>query len=164
MGKRKRSTQATLIPEAQPLRFDEKLVLNQWMLSLFEVTNLEKLADPLKATELETLDENNVSNFLHQLKLLWEYEEFPGDTLLAYDQNIVKHTQRLNQRRKEPIRWKYFQYLSLLFTEVYLDRYFRDPELLLADLNAHLDRFNADKAEKDKIPSYELDDLRKLAF
>jgi len=164
MGKRKRSTQATLIPEAQPLRFDEKLVLNQWMLSLFEVANLEKLADPLKATELETLDENNVSNFLHQLKLLWEYEEFPGDTLLAYDQNIVKHTQRLNQRRKEPIRWKYFQYLSLLFTEVYLDRYFRDPELLLADLNAHLDRFNADKAEKDKIPSYELDDLRKLAF
>lgn len=164
MGKKKRSAQATLIPEAQPLRFDEKLVLNQWMLSLFEVTTLEKLADPLKAPELESLDENNVSNFLHQLKLLWEYEEFPGDTLLAYDQNIVKHTQRLNERRKEPIRWKYFQYLSLLFTEVYLDRYFRDPERLLADLNAHVNRFNADKAEKDKIPPYELDDLRKLAF
>lgn len=163
MAKRK-SRQRSLIPEAQPLRFDEKLVLNQWMLGLFEVKDFEKLAEPLKPTELESLDENNVHNLLHQLKLLWEYEEFPGDTLLTYDQNIVKHSQRLNERRKEPVRWKYFQYLSLLFTEVYLDRFFRDPERLLADLNTHLNQFNADKSDKDKIPPYDLDDLRKLAF
>lgn len=59
---RKRPRQLFLIPEPKPLRFDEKLILNQWMLALFEVTNLEKLADPLKAPELESLDENNVSN------------------------------------------------------------------------------------------------------
>lgn len=147
-----------------PARFDEKLVLNQWMLSLFEVNDFDKLAEHLKSLELEGLDENNVHKFLHQLKLLWEYEEFPGDTLLGYDQNIVKHTLTLSDKRAESLRWKYFQYLSLLFTEVYLDRFFRDPDKLLVDLNRHVTKFNEGKAAKDQLPAYEPDDLRKLAF
>lgn len=150
--------------EKPPLRFDEKLVLNQWMLSLFEVGSFDKLAEHLKSLELEGLDENNVHKYLHQMKLLWEYEEFPGDTLLGYDQNIVKHTLALSEKRAEPLRWKYFQYLSLLFTEVYLDRFFRDPERLLADLNQHVAKFNEGKTTKEQIPDYEPDDLRKLAF
>jgi len=150
--------------EKPPLRFDEKLVLNQWMLSLFEVSGFDKLAEHLKSLELEGLDENNVHKYLHQMKLLWEYEEFPGDTLLGYDQNIVKHTLALSEKRSEPLRWKYFQYLSLLITEVYLDRFFRDPDKLLADLNQHVHKFNEGKTTKEQIPEYEADDLRKLAF
>ena len=150
--------------ERPPLRFDQKLVLNQWMLSLFEVNTFDKLAEELKPLSLEGLDENNVHTFLKQMNLLWEYEAFPGDTLLGYDQNIVRHTQALTGKRAQPIRWKYFQYLSLLFTEVYLDRFFRDPEKLLADLNRHVAKFNEDKSDKECIPAYELDDLRKLAF
>ena len=150
--------------ETPPLRFDEKLVLNQWMLSLFEISSFDKLAEHLKSLELEGLDENNVHKFLHQMKLLWEYEEFPGDTLLGYDQNIVKHTLALSEKRAEPLKWKYFQYLSLLFTEVYLDRFFRDPDKLLADLNQHVAKFNEGKTAKEQLPAYEPDDLRKLAF
>ncbi|QGJ68653.1 Type III restriction-modification system restriction subunit R [Planctomycetales bacterium 10988] len=150
--------------ETPPLRFDEKLVLNQWMLSLFEVSSFDKLAENLKPLELEGLDENNVHRFLHQMKLLWEYAEFPGDTLLGYDQNIVKHTLALSEKRAEPLKWKYFQYLSLLFTEVYLDRFFRDPEKLLADLNQHVTKFNEGKSTKEQIPEYQPEDLRKLAF
>lgn len=150
--------------ETPPLRFDEKLVLNQWMLSLFEVSSFDKLAENLKSLELEGLDENNVHKFLHQMRLLWEYEEFPGDTLLGYDQNIVKHTLTLSERRAELLKWKYFQYLSLLFTEVFLDRFFRDPDKLLADLNRHVATFNEGKAVKEQIPAYEPEDLRKLAF
>ena len=146
------------------LNFDQKLVLNQWMLSLFEATSFEQLAEPLKSLDLEGLDENNVHKFLHQMKLLWEFEEFPGDTLLGYDQNIVKHSLMLNERRSSPITWKYFQYLSLLFTEVYLDRFFNNPEKLLADLNARVTAFNADKPATEQLPPYEADDLRKLAF
>jgi hypothetical protein len=155
--------------ETPPLRFDEKLLLNKWLLSLFGVSSFDKLADNLKSVQLEGLDENNVHKFLHQLRLLWEYEEFPGDTLLGYDQNIVKHTLALGRNRAEPLKWKYFQYISLLFTEVYLDRFFRDPEKLLTDLNRHITKFNADcarlgRAEKEHLPAYEPEDLRKLAF
>ena len=152
MAKRRSSlsTIATLIPEERPLTFPEKLVLNQWMLRLFEIGSFDGLAKHLKTTELEGLDEDQVHKFLHQIRILWEFEEFPGDTLLGYDQNIVRHTLLLSQKRDQPIRWKYFQWLSLLFTEIYLDRFFRDPERLLADLNSYVTEFNADKSAKDQ--------------
>ena len=159
MGKKRAEKTETL-----PLRFDQKLVLNQWMLSLFEVNDFDKLAEHLKPLELEGLDENNVHKFLHQMKLLWDYEEFPGDTLLGYDQNIVKHTLTLSEKRAESLHWKYFQYLSLLFTEVYLDRFFRDPDKLLADLNQRIAKFNEGKTTREQIPKYEPQHLRKLAF
>src|SRR5262249_22919331 len=149
-----RSSTATL-PEAVPLKFDQKLVLLQWMLWLFEKKSFEQLAEPFKSPELEGLNEDNNHKYLAVFRALWDLEEFPGDMLLGYDQNIVKHTLRLNERRADPIRWKYFQWLSLLFTEVYLDRFFRNPEKLLTDLNAHVQNFNADKLDKDKIPAYE---------
>ncbi len=165
MGKRRSTRTAPgRAPETRPLRFDEKLVLNQWMLSLFELSDFEKLVEPLKPRELEGLDENNVHKFLHQMKLLWEYVEFPGDILLGYDQNIVTHTLALSEKRAEPLRWKYFQYLSLLFTEIYLDRFFRNPELLRTELNRHVSKYNEGVAASDQIPVYELEDLRKLAF
>src|SRR5438445_10763422 len=126
MAGRRSVSSTTLFADARPLKFDEKLVLNQRMLRLFCVQTLDKLAAPLKASELEGLDENNVHRFLHQMKLLWEFPDFPGDTLLGYDQNIVRHTLRLCERRDQPIRWKYFQWLSLLFSDVYLDSFFRD--------------------------------------
>jgi len=166
MGKRRspQSGTATLLPEAVPLKFDQKLILHQWMLSLFDGRSFDQLADPLKPAELEGLDEDNNHKFLAQIRLLWEFEAFPGDVLLGYDQNIVKHTLKLNERRSDPIRWKYFQWLSLLFTEVYLDRFFRDPEGLLSNLNAFVAKFNAEKLERDRIPEYEAADLRKIAF
>ena len=167
MAKRRssRSSTATLLPEAVPLKFDQKLVLLQWMLWLFDKKSLEQLAEPFKSAELEGLNEVNNHKFLSVFKEhLFGLEEFPSDMLLGYDQNIVKHTLKLNERRAEPIRWKYFQWLSLLFAEVYLDRFFRDPNKLLADLNEFVEKFNADKLDKDKIPAYELPDLRKIAF
>jgi hypothetical protein len=112
-------------------------VLNQWLLSLFNVKRFEDLAEHLRNEALEGLDENNVHHFHHALTAqLFNLTQLPTELLLEYDQNIVKHTQRLNERRitrgEEPIVWKYFQYLALLFTEIYLDRYFRDPQALLA--------------------------------
>jgi hypothetical protein len=154
---------SAVIPEAKPLRFDQKLVLNQWLLSRFERKHFEDLADPLSVDELEGLDEDNTHKFLHQLKLLWEFEELPHDILLGYDQNIVRHTHTLNAHRPEPVRWKYFQWLSLLFAEIYLDRFFRNSEKLLKNLNAFVNEFNA-KSEGGQIIPYEANDLRKIAF
>src|SRR6201993_3890593 len=115
--------------------FTYKLILNQWLLSLFGVKRFEDLAEDLRNEKLEGLDENNIHHFHHALTAqLFNLTYLPTELLLEYDQNIVKHTQRLNERRvtrgEGPIVWKYFQYLTLLFTEIYLDRYFRDPQAL----------------------------------
>src|SRR6185437_13995485 len=48
--------------------------------------------------------------------------------------------------------------------EIYLDRWCRDPEQLLADLNVHAAVFNSDKAQGDQVDAYSPEDLRKLAF
>ncbi len=164
----RRSTNRPQVP------FAYKLVLNQWVLSLFNAKGFEELAEHLRDEELEGLDENNTHRFYHTLLAHhFDLKELPKKLLLEYDQNIVKHTQRLNERRitrgDDPIVWKYFQYLSLLFTEIYLDRYFRDPEALLAALNRQVTTYNEDKPGADRIASFDKSadawpQLNKLAF
>ena len=150
------------------LKFDQRLVLSQWMLGLFEVERFDQLADPLKDAALEGFDEDNVSRFHGVLKAhLWERQELSSDLLRAYDENIVRHWQAITANRGrdgQRLYPKYFQYLSMLFAEVYLDRYFRDRDRLLADLNAHVRQFNFGKAEADCVPEYEQEGLNKLAF
>jgi len=140
--------------------FPCKLVLNQWLLSLFNVKRFEDLAEHLRNEKLEGLDENNVHHFHHALTAeLFNLRQLPTGLLLEYDQNIVKHTLRLNERRitrgEDPIVWKYFQYLTLLFTEIYLDRYFGDPQGLLKALNVQVSATNADRPEADQIAPYD---------
>lgn len=162
-----RATKKTAKPTAATpsLRFDQRLVLNQYLLNLFEVSNWEELAQGMQDPHLEGLDENNVSLFYHHLtNRLYDRAQLPKDLLLNYDQNIIRHTSAIRGKRERPITWKYFQYLALLFTEIYLDRYFRDPEKLLADLNEWVERFNAGVANQDRIKSYTMEDLTKLAF
>lgn len=154
--------------------FPYKLVLNQWVLSLFNVERFEDLAEILRNEKLEGLDENNIHNFHHVLTAqLFNLTQLPTDLLLEYDQNIVKHTQQLNERRitqgEAPVTWKYFQYLTLLFTEIYLERYFRDPQGLLKSLNAQIAAYNTEKPEADQIASFDetvdaWPQLNKLAY
>lgn len=140
----------------QQVRFADKLVLNQWMLSLFNVKSFNDLAEPLRNEALEGLDENNVHHFHHALTAqLFNLTNLPTELLLEYDQNIVRHTLRLNERRiihgEDPIVWKYFQYLALLFTEIYLDQYFRNPLDLLKALNTQIRAYNNNKPEVDQV-------------
>lgn len=153
-------------PAQTPTKLKDALVLNRFVLSLFGVTSLEALSENLKDLALEGYDANNVSHFHHTLLArLYANPALPAATLLGYDQNIYAHTRRISESRAEPIRWKYFQYLTLLFTEIYLDRYFASPETLRDDLNAFLEK---EKAEGNHhfyfVAPYETKDLRKLAF
>jgi hypothetical protein len=156
------------------IKFVHKLVLNQWLLSLFDVKRFEQLAEILQNEKLEGMDENNVHHFHHALTAqLFNLTKLPTELLLEYDQNIVKHTQRLNERRiirgEAPIVWKYFQYLTLLFTEIYLDRYFSDPAALLKAINEQVAACNADKPEADHIAPFKEDgeawsQINKIAY
>ena len=88
MAKRKssRTSPATLLPEAVPLKFDQKLVLLQWLLWLFDKKSFEQLAEPFKSAQLEGLNEDNNHKFLAVFKEhLFGLEEFPGDVLLGRD-------------------------------------------------------------------------------
>ena len=145
------------------MKFNEKLVLNSYLLSLFGVSNFEELAKDLKESRLEALDENDNSLFYHELKdkLISTTKIISDDKFLEYDENIVRHTKTMER----DIKWKYFQYLSLLFVEIYLDRYFEDKEQLLKELNSHLKAFNEEiEPKKEKLTEYDETALNKLAL
>ncbi len=129
-GRPRKNTTAAGVPSTSRGRannrpqvpFARKLALNKWLLSLFNVQRFEDLAKHLRNEKLEGLDENNVHHFHHALTAqFFNLTHLPTGLLLEYDQNIVRHTQRLNDRHitlgKAPLVWKYFQYLTLLFTE-----------------------------------------------
>ncbi|MDK2888848.1 MAG: hypothetical protein PWP72_1726 [Thermoanaerobacter sp.] len=151
--------------EAPSLKFYKKLVLNQYMLKLFGVDSFEELAEEMKQVEDEGYDESNSTYYCRVLidKFAGKCAIPPGK-LLQYDDNIVRHTMRISGKRQQPIRWKYFQYLSLLFSEIYLDRYFADSEKLREELNDYIRIFNSNKGTADKIDEYKPSDLNKIAF
>lgn len=166
-GRPKQSSAGTAATTATPVRqfrFDESLALFQYLLSLFGKESLDSICEGMKGDAYEGWDEANVSYCYHYLTT--QLFDFPGltkDQLLRYDQNITSHTFAISGKRGE-FRWKYFQYMSLLFTEIYLDKYFNNPQGLLEALNARVDHLNVDRSQGDRINPYLMEDLNKVAF
>ncbi|MFC1879349.1 DEAD/DEAH box helicase family protein [Chloroflexota bacterium] len=152
-----------------PIPFEHKLILNRWVLSILEVSSFEKLQEWLKDPSLEGFDEENISRYANLLtSRLFDREFLTEDDLLRYDANIVRYWQQITEDRNHQegriLNPKYFQYLALLFTEIYLDRYFLDSQSLLADLNRQVTQFNVDQTEREQVQAFEETELNKLAF
>lgn len=145
--------------------FNQSLVLNQFFLKeLFGVDSLVKLSEDLKSDDLELLDADNISKFHHAIKARFaDGNRLCAEDLLRYDEHIVRYTLKLNRHRRQAVRWKYFQYLSLLFTEIYLDHWANDEMEFLRRLNWFALDINAPNTD-DPISDFTSSDLRKLAF
>jgi superfamily II DNA or RNA helicase len=159
-------------------KFTNKLILNQWLMSLFGIDPLleykdntrpfHRLATPIKDARLEGFETDGLHKFYHALvesELFYnELHPISKEQLLIYEENIVTYTKTINSMRSRPIIWKYFQWLTLLFVEIYLDRYFTDKEKLLEDLNIYIQRFNERWTGFQDIDPYTLDDLNKVCL
>ncbi len=142
--------------------FVEKLVLNQFMLSLLGFSSFFDLASTLKNVD-SGFDENQISRYYQAIINSRDYQNnhiIDEDTLLAYDENISRYTKKMQGKRSEPVSWKYFQYLCLLFVEIYLDRYFKNKEGFLNELNS----FKNNVPNLLDIPDYELNQMSKIAI
>lgn len=166
--------------KVKALPFGHKLVLNQWIVSLFGFDPLKDHKDgkrtlrpvqPLAKTVKDAPEGMTSENLHHFYKALDVHlqagAEITQADLLRYEHNIVSHTLAINEKRDRPIVWKYYQWLSLLFAEIYLDRFFADRAVLLESLNAYVDAFDSywtDEGYQTGITPYELDDLNKLCL
>ena len=147
------------------MRFNDKLVLNKYIFSLFGVESFDeflKYESSIKEdTNLEKVDEEGISLFYHLLtSRFFSNLKIDKIKLLEYDNNIVRHTKEL----KREVKWKYFQYLTLLFTEIYLDMYFSSKESLLKNLNIFLKEFNSKVPKNEQLEPFKYEELNKLAF
>ncbi|MFC1652833.1 DEAD/DEAH box helicase family protein [Planctomycetota bacterium] len=162
-------------------KFRNKLLLNQWLISLFGIDPLQEhklqgkvvrpfhvLADPINDPRMEGLDRDNLHHFYHNLvnsNIFWNQScKLSQSQILVYEENIVSHTQAINEKRHRPIVWKYYQWLTLLFCEIYFDRYFHDPEALLNELNEFVESFNHHWDKYADVLPYEQDDLNKICM
>jgi Type III restriction enzyme, res subunit len=57
------------------------------------------------------------------------------DKLSEYDLRIKRYVERLNQGRVPPVQLPYFQWLGVLFSEMFLDRFFQEPDVLRREIN-----------------------------
>jgi len=149
---------------SQYVKLEQRLVLLAWLNSLFGYdTNRDLLKDTSGADE--GFDGEGRSFIYYHMIGRGESLRIDRDTLAQYDANIRAHLNAINEYRPEPITLRYFQYLAVLYAEVFLDWYFNCPGELLRELNGFVSDRNAGKGPSD-VPDqpFEESDLTKLAF
>lgn len=149
--------------------FHEELVLNQWMMGFFKGGSLHALKNRLGEDRHEGVEDDGQTGFFHELhQNLFEVDRISEQTLRRYDLNIVGHWNAITEQRNKVegvvLNMKYFQYLSLLFTEIYLDWYFNHRQQLLDGLNDGLLTYNALQEPEHHFQPFEADELNKLAY
>lgn len=85
--------------------------------------------------------------------------------LPIYDENIKRYLNSINIKRTQPIVLRYFQYLALLYAEIFLDWKFDRPAEFLRQLNDFVEYLNGTR-DPDNVTDarFEAEDLEKLAF
>lgn len=156
--------------------FHRQMVLFQWALSKLGVRSLEEFRRRFQISpdSAEGLDERTGMHrffgaIAGALPTITADNVIPLDHLQSYEQNILEHTQAINAARlhhgQPKIDWKYHQYLSLLFTEFFLDEYFGNPERLRDQINAQIAQAPAvDRVEPFAAEAGAREQLSRLAF
>jgi len=143
-------------------RLADHLILAGYMHGLFGKKSFDEMQVLLKGVQ-EGYDEEGKSYLFHAL-ISWNgLDPRVRTNLETYDSRIRGYVERINRHRDIPIILTYFQHLAVLYTEIFLDRYFQSPAKFLDELN----EYAYDLIEKQHATMnflFNEDDLRKLAF
>ncbi len=153
------------IDKPQYVKLEQRLALLAWLNSLLGYESNRELLDEVKRNAAEGFDAVGRSHIYHLLEARGGKVQVPLPDLAGYDDNIREHLREMNARRPEPITLRYFQHLALLYSELFLDRYFNHRGALLKQLNEFVEKRNAAKlAGEPKDDKFSEKDLAKLAF
>ena len=155
--------------QAKKRSFHQELVLNHWMMGFFKGGALSALKNRLGEDRHEGIEDDGQTGFFHALhQNLFEVDRINEQELRRYDLNIIQHWNAITERRNKVegtvLNMKYFQYLSLLFTEIYLDWYFNRRQQLLDGLNEGMRAYNTELEAEHRFQPFDADELNKLAF
>lgn len=140
------------------------LILNRFIASSFGFKDMEDFRKLLKPVQ-EGLSQHKKFYFTEALQSLKIGDGF-RQKLNLYDENIQEYVNHINQKRDPPIVLKYFQYVSILLAEIYLDRYYNEFDLLYSDFTKFVLELNT-KEKKTGQYTYPYPDrkfMQKLAF
>ena len=140
-------------------RLQSRLALHRFVCREFGYDDMDAMLERLHYAQGELISEG-ASDYAQSLHPYPTRALVTPDQFAEYDANIAAHSRRLRMTEEHGRTWKPHQYLALLFTEHYLQRYFDDPEALCADLNHE----KASHRPTASMPDYTVEDLHTLAF
>lgn len=143
-------------------RLADHLILAGYMHGLFNKKSFDEMQALLKDVQ-EGYDEEGKSYLFHALISWKDLDPLVRVNLETYDARIRGYVERINRHRDTPVTLTYFQHLAVLYTEIFLDRYFQNPQKFLDELNEYAyDLIEKQHASMNFL--YNEDDIRKLAF
>lgn len=145
-------------------KLDNHLTLHGWLNSHFGYKTTQDLLNDIKNIgEGFTPD-----GYTEVCKFLMSCPNLKSEVkaeLPIYDANIKRHLSTINNNRTQPIVLRYFQYLSLLYTEIFLDWKINKGGEFLRRLNDFVQKRNDARAPGDSMDTaFTETDLEKLAF
>ncbi len=118
----------------------DELVLPKYISYLLGYDNILTLFDDLKNTDFSY--NNGISSYCETL-LSKENKKIFNEKLEEYDNNIKNYVDKI--KRSDNFKLKYYQYLAVLFNEIYLDKYFGDKTPyktdFINDMNDYVNTF-----------------------
>lgn len=143
------------------MSLEQHLVRNRWLLYRFGAANFTELQSGIQ-TAPEGPRGDGHSEFLGHLssvnlKIDW-------NKLEEYDARVMELERELARVRGDFRAFKYFQYLALLFTELWLDELTADTQSLITSLNMWLAALCQHEPSLTGVPDFTAADLRRIAF
>jgi len=134
---------------------ENHLILAQFIASKI---GLHNVSDIKQFSEVSEGFSEDGRSYMYYNLLSRKGNYIPEGKLRQYDENIRRYFQKLKKYREEKISFKYYQYLALLFSEIYLDNYFQNPIKFLNDLNRWVEQINSNNFFSRRP------DLQKIAY
>lgn len=184
MGRKKKSDGAELPGLASPAnrqlkpieKFHNSLALSRWALKIIKDHSLDSLRGTLNRQTMEGIDAETGHTLFFNAVIgsslfdLGDPTKVTKSALEAYDLRVVGYWQQItaSAARRDadgnPVKMKYYQWLTLMGTELYLDCYFNRRAQLLNDLNAEIEEVNKTLPAKEHLAAAKLEDLDKVSF
>jgi len=142
------------------VKLEKYFILNKYLLFLFGYSSFSELRNVIKDREVGF--ENDGKSYFLSALIGKEDMKISPEVLIKYDEAIKEYSERLSRNRRGNINLKYFQYLAILFAEIYLNKYFNNRQELLTELNSFMENYK--QIENIGISSFEEEDLKKLAY
>ena len=125
-------------------KLTDDLILQDFFSYQLGYQNFSKLLADLKDTE-EGYNSNGITHFCERISSV-------GKDISVYDRIISQYVSKISAGREPGFRLRYFQYLAILFTEMYLDAFFSDGsknKLKFTDeINEYIEKMNASGSNK----------------
>ncbi len=144
------------------MKIEKYLVLNKYLLSLLGISDFKTLQEKFKDAPTG-LDTEGRTHFINILRSSFSNIKIDEDDLLNYDNNIRFYVQKINSNRTEKIELKYFQYISILFTEIFFDKVKNNRYNFLKNINEFIYRYQQNENLRLNLQLSE-NDLSKIAY